>query len=121
MKFILTIDWTFINVQEIIKISHESDDSIDSYFYLKNGEKYQIFESVNSFTIDECIYVFCEWCHMTMNKFVIDYITNFLSSEDTILDINQEDKSIWDEFTLFARDNIESLTVFKEEFLLPVN
>jgi len=58
MKIFKTINWSFLNLDELYKVDHEDDKRIQSYFHMKNGAKYDVYDMPEQFNIDhEKIYV----------------------------------------------------------------
>lgn len=110
MKFFLTINWTYLNIDEIYKVEHENNIDIYSYFYMKNGEKYDVYDMPNQFKIDDdIIYIGCEQCHVIMNGIIIRMINESCKASD-ILDLAQEEDRIWELFIDWARQNTHKLT-----------
>ena len=110
MKFILTINWTLISVEEILKIEYEEDSSRNrytSYFILKNGDKHDVHDTPNSFNVDDDKeYILCSWCHRTMNIIILKYILN---EPDKIIFIDQMEDKFWEDFIEMCRNNLDKL------------
>lgn len=116
MRFIKTIDNTIINFDEIYKISYEWDKSntrLHSYFFLKNGEKLDAFETADSFNLEDSKkeYQFCCLCHCIMNQVLLKNIHEFYSKDkdNIIFDINKYDDSLLNDFLEWAENNIDQL------------
>jgi hypothetical protein len=111
MKFILTINWTLINFNEISKIEYEYNEHQDkyySYFMLKNGDKYDAHESFHSFQVNDGIdYLFNAWCHKTFNLILLDYI---LLSTESIIKLEDVDNVLWSKFIYICSKNIDKLS-----------
>ena len=110
MKFILTINWTLINVEEILKIEYEEGSLLNryhSYFILKNDDKHEVYDSPDLFNVDDDKeYLFCPWCHRTMNIIILKYI---LTDPDKIIFIDQMEDKFWEDFLEVCRNNLNKL------------
>jgi len=113
MKFIKTINWTLINFDEISKINYENceknHDIYYGYFYLKNGDKMDIYEYPDNFSVDdEKEYYFCAACCMKINEIILKRA--LAMQDNSILDICEIEDEIWLEFIEWVRPNINSLS-----------
>ena len=108
MKYILTINWTLINFDEVAKIEYENNENLDrwySYFILKNGEKYDAHDAPDYFQVDgEQDYLFCAWCHKTFNVLLLNYIY-----KNDFTDIEKIQDELWEEFIEKCRDVLPSI------------
>lgn len=106
MKFIKTINGTFINTNEIYKVRHEHDEELDkfySYFYLNNGEKYDVYYCPDIFQIDNSVdYEFCHVCHIAINEIILKKIQ---AVDNVIVDIDKLEGELWEFFIEWCRGN----------------
>ena len=117
MKFIQTSNWVLINVEEIVKIEYEQHDvrsnRYDSYFYLKDGEKHEAFESLDTFQIDDDTeYYFDAWCHKTYSIILLTWI---LENGEHIICVDETDEVLWPIFLDECRLNIDKLRTQKKQ------
>ena len=116
MKFIKTISWDFINAEDIYKITRENSlcgkrEITTSVMYLRNGEKYDFYDTPDSFQIaDGPIYIFCSWCHQKINEIVINRIVEFSGA---IFEVEKYEDEIWEEFISEARQKSYELQKLK--------
>ncbi len=109
MKFISTIMWDLINIDEILKIICVDEVSgLHSYFVLKEGGQYYAIEPLNSFKIyDETEYFFCARCHNVLSKIIIEEIIGM--PENSILDLEEKENELWEKFIFWAKKNKNKL------------
>lgn len=111
MNFIKTINYEFINWNDVSIIGYENEGSIIySYFYLKNGQKFDAYESVNYFDLDKDEeYEFCCMCHAKYIEILIEWINIHFRDPESIFDVELFDSIIQDNFIKWARENTEKL------------
>lgn len=111
MKFVRTINWTIINLDEVSYIDYETVDHgsknrehVYPYFHLKNGLKLDAFESPDSFTIEENgqEYEFCCKCCTIYTEILLDAILK--STPGVIFDIESNEDQMWDRFIEWAKE-----------------
>ena len=100
MKFIKTICNNLINFDDVYKIVYElyEQDRYYSYFYLRNGEKHDVFDWPEIFKIEDKEIKFDAQCYSIVNDLVLDKIITFFEDHNGIFDMNTADKSIWEIF-----------------------
>lgn len=110
MKFIQLTNWTIINASEILKMEYEEceiGNRYYSYFILKNGEKYDGYDTPDTFQVDdEKDYIFCCWCHQMMNKIIL---YDILKSPIHIYSIEENEEKLWEIFIEKCRENMNKL------------
>lgn len=110
MKYILTVNWSLLNFDDISKIEYQNYQDVDkyySYFIMKNGDKYNAHDAPDYFQVDDQQdYNFCSWCHKTFNVLLLKYI---LRSQDDIINIDEIQDTLWEEFIEMCRDVLPSL------------
>ena len=100
MKFIETYTGDFVNLDNVVRIGHESDNlSVYSYLYDIQGNKIDFLETPNhiadingkdhKFESDEIV---------TLHRIVVEYIT---SRKDTFIELEDYDQHAWEEFMDF--------------------
>ena len=109
MKFINTITWTLINLEDIYKISCEDfQDLYHSYFYLRNGEKHEVYDNPVAFELEGKTYEFCSFCHNVINRIVMSEIMEM--DNNKIFDISFFEDQVWTIFMIYIRKKIDELT-----------
>ena len=102
MRYIKTINATFINFDEVVKIEHE-------YFYMKNGEKHDVYDCTDFFNLDvgtEEIKFNCEH-HIALNEIVLkNIIKYFCDNTGGIYSIEDNENEIWEEFIEWYKEKL---------------
>lgn len=115
MKFIKTINWSFINFDEVVKIDHEQDghSSIYGYFHMKNGEKFDTYDFPNLFNIDdEKQYFFTGECCAIIHEIILKKLLE--RDAPSLFSVDSYEDKIWDEF-------IECIRPFKERLSIKIS
>jgi hypothetical protein len=116
MKFIKTINWSLINLEEVTKIDYVNEsnnaDNYYGYFHLKNGDKLDCYEYPNFFNFevdDPKSYLFCAHCCMKINELLLNDVLNM--ADNCIYDVSENEDKLWEIFINWAKQNKDKLSV----------
>lgn len=114
MKFIKTINWTLINLEQVIKIDYvnenDASNSYYGYFHLKNGDKLDCYEYPNCFNLNnEVVYLFDADCCIKINELLLKEV--LMMDDNNIYDVSENEDRLWEEFMTWAQENKAKLTV----------
>ena len=108
MKFVRTINYCIINWDEVSHVDYENIDDAGRYYpyiHLKNKSKFDFFESVDTFNIEENAdeYIFCPKCVTVHSELLLRDIQNSFDNGLMFYDIEESEDRIWEEFIEWAK------------------
>ncbi len=103
MRFIKTINWTFINFDEVYKICHENStiniNQYYSYMYLKNGEKLDFWDYPDVIEVSGKDVAVDADDHMKLNEILLNKVCRYFSGNHFgVFDVEKHEYEIWIEF-----------------------